>query len=139
MSLYSNQLRTSIEDCSEISRQVIEDKAGVSQPQLTRYLRGEHRPPRDVFEAIAKLFPVEHQLKLLLAYLEDEIPPGMRDLVLLQPADTSARTKESAPTYRTRMNKELRAAHDFLGADALEHADTADILIGQYRRLKPQD
>ena len=121
-----------------LSQTAVCEKTGISQGQLSRYVNGENRPPPEAFENLAKIFPIEDRVQLLLAYLADEIPAGLRNLVSVTPRSSSARIQEESATYRSRMPKDLRAAYDFLGNDALENPATADWIIANHRRLKPR-
>jgi transcriptional regulator with XRE-family HTH domain len=138
MSQFSNQLQASMEAC-DFTQTQISEKTGVSQGQLSRYMSGEHRPPTDAFEKLCRPFPDSHGTALLTAYLADDIPQSLSKLVSVTPKIRSAIVEEEPPVYRTRMPKELRAAYDFIGADALKNADTADWVIAVYRRLRSSD
>jgi transcriptional regulator with XRE-family HTH domain len=129
MSQFSNQLLKSLEDC-EFTQTFIQEQSGLSQGSVSRYANGEIRPDLEAFEKICGLFPKQHQTALLLAYLVDDVPDSLKNLVAIEPKSAAAaRAAEDSPVYRSRMPKKLREAYDHLGAAALEHASIAKIII----------
>lgn len=137
MSQFSNQLQASIERRG-LTQTAVCEKADISQGQLSRYVNGENRPPPDAFANLARIFPREERLSLLLAYIDDEIPASLRNLVVVSAASPSAapRVAEDSETYRARMPRALREAYDFIGLDALQNSATSDWLIANFERLK---
>jgi transcriptional regulator with XRE-family HTH domain len=121
-------LQTSIE-ANGLTQTEIVEKIGVSQGQMSRYVNGENRPEPQVLEKLCAVFPKKDQTSLLLAYLEDDVPDSLKNLIAIEPKSAVPRVGEDSPVYRSRMPKRLREAYDHLGAAALEHASIAKIII----------
>jgi transcriptional regulator with XRE-family HTH domain len=129
MSQFSNQLQASIE-ANGFTQTEICDQVGISQGQMSRYVNGENRPEPEIFEKLCGVFAKEHRVAVLLAYLDDDIPPSLKNLVAVEAKTAAARVEEDSPVYRSRMPKKLRDAYDHLGAAALEDASIAQVIIG---------
>ncbi len=132
MSQFSNQLQASIE-AQGFSQVEIVEKIGVSQGQTSRYVNGENRPEPDVFEKLCEIFPTEERVRLIVAYLADDVPVRYRNLISIEPTEKSARTAEESPVYRSRMPRKLREAYDYLGSAALEKPAIAQMLINTHK------
>ena len=129
MSQFSNQFAKSLEEC-ELTQTAVQEKTELSQGSISRYVNGEIRPDIEALEKICLVFPKEHRVALLLAYLDDDIPRSLNNLVAVEAKTPTVRVQEDSPAYRARMPKELRDAYDHLGAAALEDASIAQVIIG---------
>ena len=134
MSQFSNQLQASIQ-AQDFTQTLVCEQTGVTQSQLSRYVNGENRPSPDALDPLLNIFNKENQIALLLAYLDDDIPDPKRNLVHVLPKIAADRVAEESAIYRSRMPRALRAAYDWLGADALVNQSTADWIIANYERL----
>jgi transcriptional regulator with XRE-family HTH domain len=132
MSQFSNQLQAAIES-QDFTQTYVCDQTGISQGQLSRYVNGKNRSSPEALDQLCKIFDKDNQVKILLAYLEDDIPPRMKNLVRVEPKG-AARVPEDPGICRTRMPRELRAAYDWLGRDAIANKYTADWIIANHRR-----
>lgn len=135
MSQFSNQLQASIE-AQNYTQTLVCERTGVTQSQLSRYVNGENRPSPEALSPLLDVFNKENQIALLLAYLEDDIPGSKKNLVHVLPKIAADRVAEESAIYRSRMPRSLRAAYDFLGADALVNQATADWIIANHERLQ---
>lgn len=135
MSLFSNALKQAIQEAG-LSQLAVAENSLASQAQLSRYLSGEppQRPPRDVFESLVEALP-KFRTPLVIAYLEDELPPKYRDQYQIEErrrgSGSSTRVKEEPdrpPAFRSRMPQDLRDAHDRIGAAALENQYVANTI-----------
>jgi transcriptional regulator with XRE-family HTH domain len=137
VSQFSNQLQGAIEQQGFTQVDVC-DKTGVSQGQLSRYVAGKDRPSPEALDQLAKAFDEKNRTRLLVAYLEDDIPPGMRALATVKSKTSESKTSEEPTVYRSRMPKKLRAAYDYLGAAALEKPSIAQMLITAREAIDPE-
>jgi transcriptional regulator with XRE-family HTH domain len=73
-------------------------QSGVEHYNIGRYLSGQSRPNIEVLEQICQALNEEERADLIVAYLQDEIPPSAKDLVriinLVNPSPETARVAE---------------------------------------------
>lgn len=72
-------------------------QSDISRVQVNRAARGKQTTGRDVIGRIAKHLPAPHNGRVLAAWLRDEMPEDVRDLVELLPAGDSLTIAESNP------------------------------------------
>ncbi len=135
MSQFSNQFQTALEEAG-LSQTDACEKTKISSAQMSRYVSGENRPEQDSLELLLKLFDERNRTALLLAYLNDDIPAKYRRLVAVTPGESSRRTAEEPPLYRTQMPRRLRAALDFVGERSIDDERAATVLINTADLLK---
>jgi transcriptional regulator with XRE-family HTH domain len=132
MSRFATQLRTLME-ARGINQTRACERTGISGGQMSRYVNGKNRPPRDEFAKLANLFSDDaDRTDLLVAYLEDRIPKSARGLVRIRRADP----RRAPEQFRADMPKRLREALDGLAELAIEDQAVADYLIATWRVLK---
>src|SRR5437868_4074171 len=128
MSQFSNQLQASLEAAGLTQTDVCE-KADISQGQMSRYVNGENRPEQEFLERLLKLFDEKNRTLLLVAYLNDGVPPKYRRLVNVSPGEPkTAYAAEESPPYRSQMPRRLRAAFDFLGERSISDPRAATMV-----------
>src|SRR6266536_2327157 len=133
MSLFANQLKTSME-AHRISQTTVSRIGGLSQSVTSRYINGGHRPRPNKLEKILPAFSMKQRLLIALAYLDDDVPASMRDLIKVEPQDREGLTR--APTFDySRMPRDVRVAYEGLGSAALADRKVGKHLISLHRLL----
>jgi transcriptional regulator with XRE-family HTH domain len=145
VSHFSTELRVLLEK-RKLSQKAICKKTGIGQGTLSRYLNDVITPDWRMVETIAGAFPDRtHKARLIAAHARDVVHPSLLDKISLGPQKgeehpqrkTRVRQRTNPP-WRNRMPRELLAAYDGLGAEAIEEKRVADLLIHAWRIVQPR-
>jgi transcriptional regulator with XRE-family HTH domain len=134
MSNFANQLKASLE-ADNLTQSVLTADNDLSQGAISRYVSGENRPNPEKLDRLLTKFSIRQRMLLTLAYLDDHVPPSMRDLVNIEPHNRQGLAKPLTLDC-SRMPADVRAAYEALGSAALADRDVGKHLISIERLLQ---
>lgn len=138
MSYFSTELRRLLQE-SGLSQNVVARRARVGQGTLSRYLSDSMAPDWKKVENVANAFRDPGvKARLLAAHARDVVHPSLRHKI------GSSENGDAAPQHkwqdpRKRMPRELLAAYDGLGDEAIEQKRVADLLINMWRVVSARE
>lgn len=134
MSAFSEQLRVAL-DAAEMSQSEFAELTNISQPTISRYLKGDIVPEAEVFGTLLDALPETLHFELLVARLSDALPKKYRDAVTVLSQGDHAVREDGARYAGPKVAKDLRAALDFLVVEAIQEAPVRDLILALARAL----
>ena len=127
MSHFANQLKASLE-ADELAQTALTEACNMSQGQISRYVNGENRPNPRKLDALLTQFSIRQRMLLTLAYLDDHVPPSMRDVINVEPHNRRSLAKPLSLDC-SRLPSDVRTAYEALGSAALADHNVGKLLI----------
>lgn len=134
MSRFSNCLTQVIAESGRLQAEWAA-KAGLSQSIVSRYCVGASRPDVKSMEKLCAGLADESAQKLLMAYIEDDLPENVRHLVQIRLTKGSVREDEPTPQEFNALDKKTKKAILFLTRIALKEPDAQAALQSTARYL----
>jgi transcriptional regulator with XRE-family HTH domain len=134
MSAFSEQLRVSL-DAAEMSQSDLADLSKISQPTISRYVKGEVNPEPEQFGALLDSLPDTLHFELIVARLSDELPAKYRSTVNILAHGSNPVLEDQSPYMPKNIAKDLRGALQYLTAAAIQEPVVRDLLLGLARAL----
>jgi transcriptional regulator with XRE-family HTH domain len=133
MSAFSEQLRVAL-DAADLGQSQIAELSGISQPTISRYLKGEMNPEPEQFGALLDNLPDSLHFELIVARLADELPKKYRDCVtILAPGGA---VREAPAAYMpAKLAKDLRRALEHLAEEAVQQPAVRDLVLALAKAL----
>lgn len=111
---------------------------GLNQASLSRYLADQSRPDVKILEQICGALEPDEIAKLVIAYLEDDIPPTAKDLVRVVNLISNTRVAETPDPLPEieKLPKKVQQAFQYLIREAVQHAVVGDAMIANVALMK---
>lgn len=134
MSAFSEQLRVAL-DAAEMSQSEFAELTKISQPTISRYLKGDIVPEAEVFGTLLDALPDTLHFELLVARLTDALPRKYRDAVTILAQGATTVREGTAYAAGPKLAKDLRAAIDYLTAEAVQEPPVRELILTLARAL----
>lgn len=133
MSAFSEQLRVAL-DAADLGQAELAESCEISQPTISRYLKGEQRPEPAQFGTLLNNLPESLHFELIVAFLSDQLPKEYRDSVTILSQGGVVR-EDAAPFASRKHAPDLQAALTFLGNEAVQTREVRDLVLALARAL----
>jgi transcriptional regulator with XRE-family HTH domain len=113
MSKFSTRLQIVLERLN-LSQSEVAKRAGMQPSLLNGYYKGIHRPAPDVLEKLCSVFDQQERAEIIIAHLQDEIPPSAQDLIRVVNLIKSPRIEETSDQITLDLPRKVRRDVEFL-------------------------
>lgn len=137
---FSQRLQEVI-DSMNGKQKALAEKAGVSATNVSRWLKANSLPDREVLGRLVATLPERDGALLAAAWAQDQLPEIARNLVVTMPRDPSAKVKEEPDDWPKELNQASRRKFVNFARIARDYPDVmkiVDVLHDAAMRLPPR-
>lgn len=136
MSRFSHELALCL-DRLGMKQVDLERTTGIQKSILSKYKRGSLAITPAKLQQLCKKLPKSEGTRLVIAFLQDQLPVWAVDWIRIEPVDPTSKIKELEDATPLRLASPVRAAVEGLARCSTESAQVADLLLQLHTCLRP--